>query len=189
MDCLTDFVLEFLDGLLASGELDAPETMYGVPEGASKLGLLTQYKWAKRAKRFGVGSHVLSMGRGSVKTHGAPEDRFFVGMPRGRTVVLEDVTTTGGSLLETIDRLNEANVEISAAIGLTNRMERRDDGSSVAEAIALKRSAGKPIKYYQMSSAIELLPEASRAARLSPEIIRSIEEEFIQFGTQTLKFA
>ena len=35
------------------------------------------------------------MGRAKPKQHGSPEDKYFVGEPNGKIVVLEDVTTTG----------------------------------------------------------------------------------------------
>jgi orotate phosphoribosyltransferase-like protein len=38
----------------------------------------------------------------------APKDKFFVGVPKGKTIVIEDVTTTGGSLIETLNGLKEA---------------------------------------------------------------------------------
>jgi orotate phosphoribosyltransferase len=188
IDQLIGFVLDFIRDRVASGDFVQPETLFGVPEGASKLGILAQYAWAKGSKNFGRGSHVLAMGRGSVKQHGAPEDRFFVGMPRGTTVVLEDVTTTGGSLLTTIDSLAEAGVPIAAAIGLTNRMERRNDGKPVSYAIAEKRSRGAAVRYFHMSNALELLPAAARRSHPGPEVIKAIEEEFREFGVQPLRF-
>ena len=100
LDKLTDLVINFVEDLNLK-----PDCFYGVPEGATKLGILTQYKWAKKSSNFGLASHILPMGRGKPKDHGDLKDRFFVGMPRGETVILEDVTTTGSSLLETIEKL------------------------------------------------------------------------------------
>jgi orotate phosphoribosyltransferase len=117
------------------------------------------------------------MGRGKLKEHGAPEDRFFVGEPRGKVIVIEDVTTTGGSLLTTLDCLKEINVEVLAAISLTNRMEQRDDGKSVEEAIE-----ARGVKYFAMSSADKILPVALEKFKLSKEIKNAIEEEFQRFG-------
>jgi orotate phosphoribosyltransferase len=92
------------------------------------------------------------MGRGKMKEHGAPKDRFFLGEPKGKIVVLEDVTTTGGSLLATVDQLKQLNVDIIAAIALTNRNEKRDDGKTVSEALA-----EKSVTYYSMSDAVTLI--------------------------------
>ncbi len=187
LGALSEFVVSYLRELVAAKKIDAPDCIYGVPEGATKIGVLSQFVWAKSSPGFGPGSHVVAMGRGSRKEHGAPEDRYFVGMPQGKTVVLEDVTTTGGSLLTTIDQLLEAGVNVTAAIGLTNRMEKRDDGKTVVEAVGEKLCAGKSIPYFQLSSALDLLPEMCRKVKPSDEIKRSIEAEFSEFGVEKLK--
>ncbi len=189
LEKLAGYVIDFVSDLVESKQIDSPECIYGVPEGASKLGVLSQLFWAKQSPAFAKGSHVVAMGRGGVKQHGSPEDRYFIGMPRGRTMVLEDVTTTGGSLLSTIDQLVEAEVPVCAAVGLTNRMERRDDGRSVVEAVAQKSSGGAPVKYFHMSSALELLPQFCALKKPSSAIIESIEEEFRQVGVGTLEIA
>ncbi|HMQ11326.1 MAG TPA: hypothetical protein PKC21_05345 [Oligoflexia bacterium] len=118
LDLLCDQVLAFTSSLNLQ-----VDTFYGVPEGASKLGFLCQYKFAKQSENFALGSHVLSMGRGKVKAHGNPKDQFFLGVPKGRTLVIEDVTTTGMSLVLAIKKLKEAQVDVVAAIALTNRMD------------------------------------------------------------------
>ncbi|MFH1222494.1 MAG: hypothetical protein V1492_05415 [Candidatus Micrarchaeota archaeon] len=170
-DKLTDFIIEF-----AQEKKLTAATFYGVPEGATKIGVLAQYKNAKRQK-FAEGSHVLAMGRGKPKEHGDPKDKYFLGMPRGKTIVLEDVTTTGGSLIETIKKLKEANVEIIAAIGLTNRMEKRDDGKTVEQMLA---ELG--VKYYAMSEATELLPSAYKKQKPSADVKAKVEEYFKLYG-------
>lgn len=158
------------------------DTFYGVPEGATKLGVLTQFHWAKQQPGYGRGSHVLAMGRAKPKDHGAPKDRYFVGMPKGRVVVLEDVTTTGGSTMTTVTALKDAGIAISAVISLTNRMERRDDGLSVAEAFAKI-----DIPFYDMSNSIDLLPRVYAALKPGAHIAQAIEAEFAEYGVQPLK--
>lgn len=173
-DALADYVISFSESL--GLEVD---TYFGVPEGATKIGLLCQYKHARKRSDFARGRYVLAMGRGKAKEHGDPKDRYFLGVPRGRTVVIEDVTTTGGSLIETISKLREANVNVVAAIGLTNRMEKRDDGKSVEEAL---REINVP--YYAMSDATELLPVIARTKNISKEIRESVMEYFRKYGTK-----
>jgi orotate phosphoribosyltransferase len=177
MDRLTDFVLEFTKekGL-------EPDCFYGVPEGATKLGVLTQFKYAKSSDGFAPGSHVLPMGRGKPKEHGAPKDKFFVGQPKGKVIVLEDVTTTGGSLLTTLDNLKESGVDVIAAFGLTNRMEVRDHGLSVKDAVKQKG-----ISYHALSNALDLLPAVYKKSDPGEHIAKSIEEEFEKFGVEKLK--
>ncbi|MFH0799192.1 MAG: hypothetical protein V2A66_03305 [Pseudomonadota bacterium] len=177
LDRLSDFLIDFVSDFNLS-----PDAFYGVPEGASKLGIVTTFKWAKAQKNYAVGSHPMPMGRGRVKEHGSSKDRFFVGEPRGNIVVIEDVTTTGGSLITTLDHLAQVDVHILAAIGLTNRMEKRDDGKSVAEAIS-----ERGVQYHSLSDATEFLPEACRAFKPGEKIVSSIEEEFRQYGVKPLK--
>ncbi len=174
LDQLTNYLLSFIDHLGLK-----PKCFYGVPEGATKLGIITQYKWAKGQQNYSSGSYPLSMGRGKQKEHGDPKDRFFVGIPNGETVILEDVTTTGGSLINTIKKLKELNVTIIAAIGLTNRNELRDDGNSV-KYIILEYN----VHYYAMSNAIELLPKVE----INKDIAKHIEEYFKKYGTQRIQF-
>ena len=157
---LTERLVEFVIGFVRDHDIEV-DTFYGVPEGATKLGLLTQFTWAHMQADYRRGSHALAMGRAKAKEHGAPKDRYFVGAPRGKVVLLEDVTTTGGSSLTTVKMLQDADIEISAFIGLTNRMERRDDGDSVQQAF---EKVG--VRFFNMSTALELLPRMYK--RLSP---------------------
>lgn len=177
IDQLTDYILEFVED---SGL--EPDCFYGVPEGATKLGIITQYKWAKNSPNYGLGSHVLAMGRGKPKDHGEPKDRFFVGQPKGKVIILEDATTTGSSLLETIDNLSQPGARLIAAVVLTNRMELRDDGKSVKEAVE-----EKGVPYLQMSNALELLPLAYQKFKPSQEVAKKVEEYFQKYGIEKLK--
>jgi orotate phosphoribosyltransferase len=158
------------------------DTFYGVPEGATKLGILTQFHRARMQSEYGPGSHVLAMGRAKPKEHGAPQDRFFVGTPRGKVVVLEDATTTAGSALKTLDFLREVAIEVSAMVSLTNRMEMRDDGRSVREAVE-----EKGVSFYHMSTALEILPRLYEKLQPGEEIARAIEEEYSRYGVEPIK--
>jgi len=168
---LTDELAGFLIQYLGSKDIKF-DTIYGVPDGATKLGVVAQMKWAKKQEGFGKGSHTLLMGRGAPKEHGVAKDRFFLGDPAGRIVVVEDVTTTGGSLIGAIGALKEAGANIVAAIGLTNRLEKRDDGTSVADAVG-----DLGVEYHDMSTACELLPRVSLQAKPTDEIKKAVEKE------------
>ena len=179
------YLTEKLAGYVIAYTKDAglsPDCFYGVPEGATKLAILTQYLWAKERSVFSPGSHALPMGRGKPKEHGNPKDRFFLGMPKGKTIVIEDVTTTGGSLLATIDTLHAAEVNVIAALGLANRMEVRDDGTTVKEAVEKK---GVP--YHCLSSAEDLLPLAYKKLKPGASIGKAVEEEFERYGSVKIK--
>lgn len=172
LDQLSDFLLAFSKDMNFNSD-----AFYGVPEGATKLGVISSYKLAKGSKDFGQGKFVVPMGRAKPKEHGVPADRFFVGEPKGRVVVVEDVTTTGGSLISELKKLSEAKVNVVAAVGLTNRMELNDDGKPVAKVIS-----EMGFSYYSLSSADEILPLAYKSLKPAKEIAKEIEKEFAEYG-------
>jgi orotate phosphoribosyltransferase len=176
LDKLTDYVIAFVKKIGLR-----PDCFYGVPEGATKLGIITQYKLAKQSPNYDIGSHTLPMGRAKPKDHGTPKDKFFVGQPIGKTIVLEDVTTTGSSLLTTIGSLSRADIKVIAAISLMNRMELRDDSKSVQQVME-----EKGIPYFAMSNAFELLPLAYKKMNPGRVIADAIEEEFQRYGVKKL---
>ncbi|MGC9599124.1 MAG: hypothetical protein ABSE18_01940 [Minisyncoccia bacterium] len=177
IDELTDYVIAFVEDLGLS-----PDCFYGVPEGATKLGVLTQNKWAKKQPDYTSRPYVLAMGRGKPKEHGAVKDQHFLGLPRGKTIVLEDAVTTGGSLLTTVDILLEAKVNIIATLALTNRSERRDDGTTVAQ--VLKE---KDIPYYALTNATEFLPKLFEKLQPGEIVRKELEEYFATYGERPLK--
>jgi len=181
LEKLAKFVLDF-----AKKNKIEVDTFYGVPEGATKVGIIAQMMLARKSPNYGKGSHVLAMGRGKEKEHGEPKDKYFLGLPKGKTVVIEDVTTTGGSLIKAIDALRAAGVQVEAVVSLTNRNEKRDDGKSVKEAIE-----EKGVKFFEMSSALKLLPLAFKEMKENEgkkeEIKKAIEEEFKYYGMKKLK--
>jgi orotate phosphoribosyltransferase len=182
LDELTDYVAEFI----AKSDLKW-DCIYGVPEGASKTALITAFKLAKAAFGYEKGSHVLAMGRGQPKSHGSPEDRYFIGMPKGRTIVLEDTSTTGLSLIKTIKQLQAAEVDVTAAISITDRMEKREDGLSVSEAIA--KECGDHITYVAMTRATDLLPFAALRINPSEKVRRALTTEFDDHGVAPINWS
>ncbi|MFX1447237.1 MAG: hypothetical protein ACFFCG_03790 [Promethearchaeota archaeon] len=173
LDKVSGFLLSFVKSLKI-----IPDCFYGVPEGATKLGVITQYKWAFNDKDIKPGKYVLSMGRGKPKEHGALKDKYFLGIPKGKVILVEDTTTTGSSIIKAIDDLSDVNVNIVAAIGLTNRNEIRDDGDTVEEAIRKKK-----VQYYAMSNALDLIPRLNP----NPKISKHIKEYFKKYGTKEIK--
>lgn len=181
LDQLTDFIVTYIQS-----EKIPCDTLYGVPEGASKTAIIAAMKLAQKNPAFQKGSHVIAMGRAKPKEHGAPQDKFFIGMPQGRTVVLEDTTTTGGSLVKSLDQLIEAGVNVTHAIGLTDRMEKTAEGESVGQWIQ-RRYHGK-IQYRSMSHALALLPEAARRASPPATVLTALEREFSQHGVAPIRW-
>lgn len=175
-DLLGEWVADFLlhNGITTT-------CVYGVPEGATKAGHAATRYLAHQSGN--PGAYTLAQGRSKPKPHGKPEDRFFVGAPKGDTVVLEDVTTTGKSLLDAIDTVVQIpDARIVAVIGLTNRMELRDDGRSVVEAVA-----AKGFRYLAMSEAPKLLKLEYAVRKPTDETARLVEEEFEKYGVAPLR--
>jgi len=175
IDKLTDYIISFVESLNLK-----PDCFYGVPEGASKIGIITQFKWAQKQKNYYTGTYILPMGRGKPKDHGEPKDRFFLGMPQGKVIIIEDVTTTGGSLITSIQNLKAIKVDIIAAIGITNRDELRDDGRSVEELIR-----EEDVNYFAMSNAVDLLPTLT----IDEDIAIQIKDYFKKYGTREVNFS
>lgn len=210
---LSTFIRHFIGNInnFVEGFELRPDCFFGVPEGATKLATITGSDWARKQVTYDKGSHPLPMGRGKPKEHGAPEDKYFVGTPKGRVIVLEDVTTTGGSLLNTIANLRElSSVEVIAAIGLTNRMELTpipevDDAHTYVhfstifnKATGLKYHNQKPmsvkqavdlagVPYFALSKATELLPLVIEREGTNIDLVQAIEKEFQKFGAEPLQ--
>jgi orotate phosphoribosyltransferase len=178
IDNLSEYILKFIQNLNLKFDC-----FYGVPEGATKIAIITQFKFAKRQKDYGKEGYPLVMGRGKPKKHGNPKDRYFLGIPEGKIILIEDVTTTGNSLLNSTNTLKTLdNVEIVAAIGLTNRNELGKDKKTVKEKLE-----EKGIKYYSMSRALELLPIAYKKFKVSEKVAIEIERYFSKYGEEKLK--
>jgi orotidine-5'-phosphate decarboxylase len=176
-DKLTDFVIDFV-----KSENIWVDTFYGVPEGATKLGIITQFKWVKQNSNFSGKASSLAMGRAKPKEHGELKDKFFVGIPKGNVVVIEDVTNTGDSLVKTLDNLKNAGINVVSVISLTNRMVKNNEGKSVREAVE-----SKGFKFYNISSASELLPEMYDRLQPGKKIGKAIEMEFEKYGIKEIK--
>ena len=177
LDKVTDYIVDFVKFIGLK-----PRCIYGVPDGATKWAVVSQMKWARGMKDFAKGRYPVPMGRSKPKEHGIPKDRFFVGEPEGPTLVLEDVTVMGDSLVNVISTLESINIPVLAAMALTDRNERSVYGKSVRETIESRK-----VKYYAMSNALDLLPEAYRIANPNRGIRNAVEKEFKQLGIKPIK--
>lgn len=150
-----------------------PDVIFGVPEGASKLAVLAQYKWAKRSANYGPGSHILAMGRGRQKEYGAIADRAFLGAPKGRVLLIEDVTTTGQSLLDTAIQLQELeDVVLVGALSLTNRHIPGPNEPTIKE-----RFAAQGMLFEAMVEAQDILPATIKSYAPSTDILSALRLE------------
>lgn len=178
IDKLTDLILDFIESLNLPSKIT---TYYGVPEGATKLGVITQYKWAKKHSDLTKGKYILAMGRANPKSHGDPKDMYFLGEPKGNVVVLEDTVTTGDSLLDSIENLLNNNIKVIAVVCLSNRNEKREDGTNIISIIESLK-----IPFYTMSNAIEILPQAFDILQLDENLRTEIRNYFDKYGISNL---
>jgi len=177
---IDEFIIPFIHSI--SEEQTLPDTIMGVPEGASTLGSLIQGEYAKKRTDYKKGRYSFAMVRACPKEHGDIKDRYFIGSARGAVALVEDVITTGESLLKTTDRLLEAKTSVCSAIGLTNRDQLRDDRTTVQDAI-VKRG----VPFYSMSHVLPLLPIAYEEQKPGRKIGEAIEQEFREHGVKEIK--
>ena len=112
------FVLEFLENnYLLLDNLDA---VLGVPEGANELGQALQRELIRQNK---IQDKIYSF-RIKPKDHGDIANKYWInGNVPSKVLVLEDVTTTGGSAITFVKKLQEMGIEVVGVISLINRLQ------------------------------------------------------------------
>lgn len=182
MDNISDFVLDYINDLGLSHDC-----FLGVPEGATKLGVITQFKWVSSKSDFAKNKYKLPMGRKSPKSHGAPADKYFVGEPNGEVVLLEDVVTTGGSMLEFLDSLQDTGINVVAIVSLSDRKANLKGDKSIADLVH-----EKGVKYYSLSSAVSLLPKVYAKSYASKDsdnkLAQAVEAELAEYNLEQVRF-
>ena len=102
--------------------------------------------------------------------------REFLGRPKGDVLLLEDVITTGGSLLKHTRTLRKKNdINIIGVLVLTDRMEKNRDGNLVQNLVE-----SMDIGFHRLSDAFTLLPRAFYKLRPGTEMRETVQKEFIQ---------
>jgi len=164
---LVDFVIDFIEGK----DFDY---VYGVPAGVTKLGVAINLKLDGK----------LVIGREKPKEHGDAKDKYFIGpIEKGdKVIVIEDVTTTGGSLIDSLEKLKEVGVEIVCAVGLVNRVEKREDGLTVKQKL---NEIG--IDYFSMGNAFDLLPLEFLRNKPSEETKKHVEDYFRKYSIKEVE--
>ena len=158
-----------------------PDYFLGVPDGAKPIGEeinnLIDYKTAST-----IPGSVLRAGK---KAHGDPQNRYSVGplIPGQHVVLVEDVTTTGGSSMEHILRLQEIGIWVDALVSCVNRFERRDRGRTVQD--VLERDYH--IKYAALADARTVLPKAAEKFNPSVDLRKDIEEYYRTYGVSMIE--
>lgn len=143
-----------------------PNCYLGVPQGAVPLGQscndLIDYREDSE-----IPGGIL---RGGSKAHGDPRNRHSVGpLDSGIHVVLvEDVTTTGGSSMSEILKLQSAGIYVDALVACVNRYERTDRGRPVRDVV----ERDYKVPYFALTDARTLLP---RAIQLNNPVYQTLE--------------
>jgi orotate phosphoribosyltransferase len=158
-----------------------PDRFLGVPDGATPLGEelnnLIDYRSPTE-----MSASILRAGK---KAHGDPANRYSVGpLKAGENIVLvEDVTTTGGSSMEALMKLQEVGVPVIAVVSCVNRFERRDRGRTVQD--VLERDYG--VKYDALTDARTILPRAAQKFKPTQALRDSIEEYYKRYGVEQVR--
>ncbi len=158
-----------------------PDYFLGIPDGAKPLGEemnnLIDYREPSE-----ISATVLRMGK---KAHGDPQNRYSVGplKPGHHVVLVEDVTTTGGSSMEHILRLQEIGIWIDALVSCVNRFERRDRGRTVQDVLGRDYHIG----YDALTDARSILPKASNTFNPSQRLRDDIEDYYRTYGVESIE--
>jgi orotate phosphoribosyltransferase len=168
---LVDRTVQFMRDFLYDAGIDFDYPI-GVPEGATKLGTFLSYALDKN----------IVMARGRVKGHGASIDRRFIGpVQEGDNICpIEDVTTTGGSLITFIEDLRDSGLYVASAIALANRLERVTDDDPRGVPDVLREME---VSYHSLTDARTVLPLAYGILKPGEEVGRRIEDYFRRYGT------
>jgi len=158
-----------------------PDQFIGVPEGATPIGQeatkLINYKTTKEIP--------LTILRSKPKDHGDPKDRYSVGPlnPSSHAILVEDVSTTGASGEPAIMALQESGVLVDEFNSIASRLERRDDGRTVAEAYRDKYG----VSYSSLTDSTTLLPKATVKYKPSEKVLEKVEDYFKQYCSTSVK--
>ncbi len=172
---VTDFIL---DEFTKKRRINV-DCVVGVPEGALALATLVQLELARRSPE-GPNAYSFGVLRKVPKSHGAPENRYFIAFPRGNVVLLEDVITSGSSALEVLRKLQRSNANMVGVVCLTDRQESK--GYSAEQKF---RDAGVPL--FSLVKMEEILPLAYERLRPGEIIGWKIQEEYEKYGNVSIR--
>lgn len=190
MDKLAKFILDYCED-----NNIMPDYFVNVPEGVDKL---TDYLNKILGKKLNseLGGKQVKM-RANPKTgHGDPKDAYFIGPVEAgdKAVLLEDVTTTGGSVVKRLADCIEAKLNVLGTLCECNRMEKAAKGRkaervdfdmSVSDYVASILDAGTV--HYSLTDAEKILPVAFKlwtppAGIKKAEIAAGLKAEFEDHG-------
>jgi len=147
-----------------------PDCFIGVPEGATKLAIILQYKWAKKFRKQKKETSVLSLIRGNSKKHGMLKDRDFLGIPKGRVILLEDIIARGGAVIDALKKLKKVKVIPYAVVVLSDRTNGK------YKAKLMRFLSKNNIRYYSLSNSKEVVKKAIMILKPSKKVITKLKE-------------
>jgi len=169
-DLASFYELLFLIVPLVKKEFPEADCFYGVPEGGTKLGLFLQYEIFAKAAFEKKETVPFAMGRAKPKERGPIGSRFFLGMPKGKTVIVEDVATTGESLLKALEVLKDCPECLPVGVVvLTDRGGKTSEGRFLKDVLKEKN-----IKYIALTKGKDLLSQM----KIPEDIFKKIQGEF-----------
>ncbi len=161
LDKCADYVIQFIQDKKMN-----PDCFLGVPEGATKLALLLQYKWVKKYKK----NPILPFVRGNAKKHGTPKDRDFLGVPKGKIILIEDVVARGGAIIDTLKKLKKIKVVPYAIIALSDRTDKKSKNK------LMKILHREKIRFYSLTNQKEVVEEAVKILKPPKKVIEKLKE-------------
>ncbi len=141
------------------------DTIYGVPEAGTKLALAMSFELVRLHRSDDMN---LSMGRGKPKEgHGDPADMHFLGEPRGNVIVIEDVVTTGTSMMNEVKKISGLpDIKSINCIVLTDRGNIKYNRDHVHTLIDIQ----------------EILPDIVELQKPSGHIVAAVDAELKELG-------
>lgn len=144
---VAEIVTSFIKFNFLMTEFDA---VIGVPEGATLIGNKVH---EKMIESFYSLHHKIFQLRVVEKLHGDIANKFWVnGNVPEKVILIEDVTTTAGSVLDLAFKLQSMGVEIVGILSLFNRMELDNDGKTVEQ-----KMEEHGFKYFSIINASDIL--------------------------------
>ena len=127
---LKEFSRLVFDFLIDNFDFKNIDGILGIPEGTTILGFALQEKLVEKK----IVKDNIILARVNFKNHGIKKNRIFInGFVPKKVILIEDVTTTGGSCIEFIKKIQKENIQVAALVSLFNRLQLDKDKKSVIQ--------------------------------------------------------
>jgi orotate phosphoribosyltransferase len=157
-----------------------PDQFMGVPEGMSIAGAIIDYEWAYNKEKYGPGSHSLA----NIRVNPRKDQSPYVGTPQKNIMLVEDVITTGGKVLESIDLVKGHDTKCKIGVltlTFRNQYTTQDKRTAKRES-PHERIRSRGVLTYSMSDAVTLLQQAVKKNYPGDRIVEAIQREYQKHG-------